>query len=85
MNAVILGILTKTAFLALGMIGLWPVLTRIAQRGQRRQFLPLAIDANCEFLSPARADACRLINLPSPAPPGMTNGRQMATMRSGLC
>jgi hypothetical protein len=84
MNAIILGILTKTAFLALGMIGLWLGRTRSAQRGQRRQILPLAVVATCEFSSPARAFARRLIIWPSPAPPGMTNRRQLAMTRSGL-
>jgi hypothetical protein len=84
MNAIILGIFTKTALLALGMIGLWLGRTRIAQWGQRRQILPVAIVAACEISSPARACARRLINLPSPAPPGMTYRRQLATTRAGL-
>ena len=84
MNAVFLGIFTKTAFLTLGMIGLLLSLIRLGQ-GRRRQFLPLAILTPWEFSLPARAYACWLNNLPSRAPPGMTIGRQAATERGGFC
>lgn len=85
MNAVILGIFTKTAFLTLGLIGLWLVLIRCAQGRGRGQFLPPAILKPWEFYLPMRADACRLINLPSRAPPGMISRRQAAMVRAGLC
>ncbi|MGD0137476.1 MAG: hypothetical protein ABSD28_01255 [Tepidisphaeraceae bacterium] len=85
MNVVILGILTKTAITALGVMGLLLALCRRGTGGLPRRFLPLAALAPSYFTSPAPINTRRRINCPSRAPPGMTFIRQCRFTGSGFC
>ena len=71
MNIVILGILTKTVLLALGVIGLLLAITRGLGNSGRRQILPALAIVPFDFQSPMRSNTRRWILSPSRAPPEM--------------
>ncbi|MGD0390275.1 MAG: hypothetical protein ABSC42_15125 [Tepidisphaeraceae bacterium] len=85
MNVVILGILTKTAITALGVMGLLLAFSRRVTGGLPRQFLPLAALTPWYFTSPALINTRRPIDSPWRAPPGMTFIRQCWITGSGFC
>src|ERR1700677_2138520 len=71
MNIVILGILTKTVLLVLGVIGLLLALSRGLGNSGRRQILPVLAIVPFDFQSPVRSSTRRWILSPSRAPPEM--------------
>jgi hypothetical protein len=85
MNVFILGILTKTAITALGVMGLLLVLIRRMTGGLPRQFLPLVALAPSHFTSPVLINTRRRIDSPWRAPPGMTFIRQCRITGSEFC
>jgi hypothetical protein len=84
MNVVILGILTKTAIIALGVMGLLMALSRRVTSGFPRRFLPLAALAPSYFTTPAPINTRRPIDSLGRAPPGMTFIRQGRIIGLGL-
>lgn len=75
MNVVILGILSKTTILMLGMMGLLFGLAR-RMENRRRRVVPRVVVVSSPFGLPVRTDTRRLVSSPSRAPPGVTDIRQ---------
>jgi hypothetical protein len=71
MSIVILGILTKTIVITLGLIGLLLDLAGVISH-RRARLLPLPVGASSQFSSPVWLNTHRLISSPSRAPPEVT-------------
>ncbi|HEY1922740.1 MAG TPA: hypothetical protein VGG44_08230 [Tepidisphaeraceae bacterium] len=79
MNVVILGVITKAALAAIGLMLVWLYARFEIARRPRHRLIRQTILTPSEYLELRRSNTRRLVNSPSRAPPGMASNRHRVT------